>query len=101
MPAINSYTINQFDSYFDNWTIVLLTFTDRFHQDKSTTFNRFTRFQRLTQLQLEFYYHVKKLNNTSLNYGRKNYYCNSTYPFKVQAKGNFSNMFFDLLTKAR
>ena len=30
---------------------------------------------------LEFYYPLKKLNNTSLNYGRKYYYCNSTHPF--------------------
>ena len=30
-----------------------------------------TRFQSSTQLELEFYYHVKKLINSSLNYRRK------------------------------
>ena len=34
-------------------------------------FNMLTRFQSSTQLQLELYYDVKKLNNTSLNAGRK------------------------------
>ena len=34
MPVINSYTINEFYSNFDNLTIVFLTFTDHFHQDK-------------------------------------------------------------------
>ena len=28
------YKINQFDSYFDNLVIVILTFTDHFHQDR-------------------------------------------------------------------
>ena len=37
------------------------TFTDHFQQDKFTTFNLLTRFQSSTQLQLEIYYHVKKL----------------------------------------
>ena len=51
--------------------IFYFIFTDRFHQDKFTTFRRLTRFQISTQLQLEFRYIVEKLNNTSLNYGRK------------------------------
>ena len=37
------------------------SFTDHFQQDKFTTFNLLTRFQSLTQLQLQIYYHVKKL----------------------------------------
>ena len=58
MLVINSYTINQFDSYFDNLTI---DFTDNFQQDEFTTFNLLTQFQSSTQLQLEIYYLVKKL----------------------------------------
>ena len=58
MLVINSYTINQFDSYFDNLTI---DFTDHFQQDEFTTFNLLTQFQSSTQLQLEIYYRVKKL----------------------------------------
>ena len=70
MPVIDSYIINQFDSYFDNLTIFFFiytdhfhqdkfavlnrptsffTFTDHFHQDKSTIFNKFKRFQSSTQ----------------------------------------------------
>ena len=48
-----------------NWTAILTTlrssFTDHFQQDKFTTFNLLTRFQSSTQLQLQIYYHVKKL----------------------------------------
>ena len=48
-----------------NWTAILTTlrssFTDHFQQDKFTTFNLLTRFQSPTQLQLQIYYHVKKL----------------------------------------
>ena len=40
---------------------LLSTFTDHFQQDKFTTFNLLTRFQSSTQLQLQIYYHVKKL----------------------------------------
>ena len=42
-------------------TTLRSTFTDHFQQDKFTTFNLLTRFQNSTQLQLEIYYHVKKL----------------------------------------
>ena len=48
-----------------NWTAILTTlrspFTDHFQQDKFATFNLLTRFQSSTQLQLQIYYHVKKL----------------------------------------
>ena len=42
-------------------TTLRSTFTDHFQQDKFTTFNLLSRFQSSTQLQLEIYYHVKKL----------------------------------------
>ena len=42
------YPINQFESqfkrYFDNLVIVILKFTDYFHQDQFTTANRLARF---------------------------------------------------------
>ena len=48
-----------------NWTAILTTLrsslTDHFQKDKFTTFNLLTRFQSSTQLQLQIYYHVKKL----------------------------------------
>ena len=42
-------------------TTLRSTFTDHFQQDKFTTFNLLTRFQGSTELQLEIYYHIKKL----------------------------------------
>ena len=48
-----------------NLTAILTTlrssFTDHFQQDKFTTSNLLTRFQNSTQLQLQIYYHFKKL----------------------------------------
>ena len=38
------YTISQFGSYFDNLEIVILTFTNHFHEDQFTTTTRLTRF---------------------------------------------------------
>ena len=48
MPVINSYTINQFDSYFSLTVIsttLRSTFTDHFQEDRFTTFNLLRRFQ--------------------------------------------------------
>ena len=65
--SLKQFLNNQFNNYFDNLTIVFfLTLTDHFHQDKFTTLNRLTIFQSSTLLQLEFYYQVNKLNNTSI-----------------------------------
>ena len=42
-------------------TTLRSTFIDHFQQDTFTIFNLLTRFQSSTQLQLEIYYHLKKL----------------------------------------
>ena len=39
------YAINQFESCFDNLAIVILKFTDHFHQDRFTATDRLSRFQ--------------------------------------------------------
>ena len=62
MLVTDSQTINQFDSNFDNLKIVFLLLLIIFSKIKFTTFDRLTRFQSSSQLQLEFYYHFKKLN---------------------------------------
>ena len=77
MPVIDSQTISQFDSNFDNFLLLLIILS----KIKFTTFNSLTRIQSSSQLQLKFYFHFKELNNISLNYGKKDYYCNSEHPF--------------------
>ena len=42
-------------------TTLQSSFANHFQQDKFTTFNLLTRFQSSTQLQLQIYYHIKKL----------------------------------------
>ena len=80
MLVTDSQTINQFDSNFDNLKIVFLLLLIIFSKIKFTTCDRLTRFQSSSQLQLEFYYHFKKLNmhhltmeieHASLNYRSK------------------------------
>ena len=65
-----------------------LTFSDHFQQDKFTTFNLIARFQSYNTVTVK-----NLLSRSKINNGRKNYCCNSTQPFKVQAKGNFANNF--------
>ena len=81
MPVTDSYRNNRFNSNFDNLKIVFFTFTDHFQQNESYNMhNWFTTFQSSSQFLLEFYYHFQKLNKTSLNFGRKDYYCNLKHP---------------------
>ena len=70
MLVINSYTINQFDSYFDKLKIsIWQVFWQPYDRLLLVIFNKINLqhltcsqdFKVTTQLQLEIYYHVKKL----------------------------------------
>ena len=66
MPVISSSTMNQLDSYSDNLIIIaffLLLLIIIF-----ITAHKISKFNTVT---VELLQHVEKLDNTSLNYGKK------------------------------